>query len=198
MNSNPHPIILAIGICLLCAYHKAGSQTIKDKDGNTYTIKTMPDNKQWMTANLNTNIPGSYCYENAAQYCNKYGRLYTWKSAQEGCKLLGEEWRLPTHEEWKQLAKYYGGIYGDSNDSGRTVFKALLDGGNAGFNALLGGGGEPAADRYARLEAHGFYWTATASDTALAWYCNFGKGSGKLFIQKDGEKPLAFSVRCIR
>ena len=114
----------------------------------------------------------------------------------ENCVKL--EWRLPTHEEWKQPAKYYGGIYGDSNDSGRTVFKALLDGGNAGFNALLGGGGEPADDRYTRLEAHGFYWTATASDTALAWYCNFGKGSGKLFIQKDGEKPRAFSVRCIR
>jgi len=193
-----HIINLTIAICLLGICHKSNGQTLKDQDGNTYTIKTMPDNKQWITANLNTNIPGSYCYENAEQYCKKYGRLYTWKSAQEGCKLLGEEWRLPTHEEWKQLAKYYGGIYGDSNDSGRTVYKALLDGGNAGFNALLGGGGEPAADKDARLEAHGFYWTATASDTANAWFCNFGKGSGKLFIQNDGEKPGAFSVRCIK
>lgn len=197
-----HPIALAIGMCLLCIYYEADGQAqtgkLQDKDGNSYTIKTMPDNKKWMTDNLNINIPGSYCYENSEQKCKQYGRLYTWQSAQEGCKMLGTAWRLPTDEEWQRLAGYYGGVFGDSKDSGRTAYKALLYGGSAEFNVLLGGGRAHNDSSYARLEAHGFYWTATKSDTAMAWFYNFGKGRKMLYRQKDGEQQRAFSVRCIR
>ncbi len=31
--------------------------------------------------------------------------------------------------------------------------------------------------QYARLEAHGFYWTASESDPGRAWFYNFGQGS---------------------
>jgi hypothetical protein len=56
-----------------------------DRDGNRYSVKKMIDNNLWMTANLKVNIPDSYCYENIKENCDQYGRLYTWKSAQEGC-----------------------------------------------------------------------------------------------------------------
>jgi uncharacterized protein (TIGR02145 family) len=124
---------------------------LHDRDGNIYTSKIMPDNREWTTDNLKVNIPGSYCYNDEAQKCTHYGRLYTWKSANEGCKLLGEGWRLPTAEEWQQMARGYGGAYGDSKDSGRAAYQALLATGNAGFNALLGGGREPEKGNYARL-----------------------------------------------
>lgn len=196
------PIRLIIGMSLFYACHKASGQvqtsTLQDNNGNSYAIKTMPDNKTWMITNLKIDIPGSYCYENAEQKCREYGRLYTWTSAQEGCRMLGEGWRLPTNEEWRQMTEWYGGVYGDSKDSGRAAYQALLYGGKAGFNALLGGGRGLDDDKYARLEQHGFYWTATESDTATAWFYNFGKGSRKLFGQNDGEKRRAFSVRCIR
>lgn len=198
MNTSKALIITAAAICI---YHAANAQeqssTLKDRDGNTYTLRIMPDNKQWMTTNLNINTEGSYCYQDIAVNCNQYGRLYTWESAQKVCNMLGEGWRLPADEEWLQMAGQYGGVFGNSVDSGKTAYKALLFGGNAEFNALLGGGRTPEGG-YARLQAHGFYWTATESDTANAWFYNFGKGSGKLFHQKDGEKPRAFSVRCIR
>ncbi len=59
-------------------------------------------------------------------------------------------------------------------------------------------GGSRAGDgQYARLEAHGFYWTASENDPAKAWFYNFGKGSLSLYRQTEGEKESAFSVRCV-
>ena len=52
--------------------------------------------------------------------------------------------------------------------------------------------------QYARLEAHGFYWTASEIDSANGWYYNFGQGGLALHRQNGGEKPRAFSVRCVR
>jgi hypothetical protein len=50
---------------------------------------------------------------------------------------------------------------------------------------------------YARLGAHGFYWTATEINRSTAWFYNFGKGSA-LLNHHDGEKERAFGVRCVR
>ena len=90
----------------------------------------------------------------------------------------------------------YGGVSSDSADKGRAAFTALLSGGKSGFDAVLGG--NRSDGRYARLEAHGFYWTASADDPATALYYNFGKGGGALHRQPEGEKEMAISVRCIR
>jgi len=172
------------------------SAVLTDRDSNSYRTKIMLDNKQWMTANLNVDIPGSYCYDDDANNCTKYGRLYTWESAKKGCAILGSGWRLPTDDEWRQMASHYGGVHKDSLNTGKAAYKALLYAGDSGFDALLGGGHY--SGQYTRLEAHGFYWTATEQDTAMAWFYNFGKGSQNLYRQPEGEKSRAFLVRCIR
>jgi uncharacterized protein (TIGR02145 family) len=191
-------------LLLLCVYMSIGasgqtnqSDTLKDRDGNVYSIKIMPDSKLWMTDNLKINIPKSYCYEDKKEYCDQYGRLYTWESAQTGCNTLGDGWRLPTADEWRQMAKQFGGVFDDSQDSGKAAYKSMLHGGSAAFNVLLGGGRSPDGN-YWRGNAHGFYWTATETDSTNAWFINFGKGSGKLFLQKNGDKPDAFTVRCVK
>jgi uncharacterized protein (TIGR02145 family) len=180
--------------------YKARSQsaTVRDKDGHIYSTKVLRDNRTWLTTNLNTNMPGTYCYDNKDCNCQQYGRLYNWQLAQEGCKLLGDGWRLPTNKEWEQMADYYGGLRDNSPDSGRTTYKALIKGGDAGFNVVLGGRRDGGADKYWRIEAHGFYWTATATDSAYAWFYNFGKNSGMMGRHKDGEKDMPLSVRCIK
>jgi uncharacterized protein (TIGR02145 family) len=159
--------------------------------------KRMADGKQWTTQNLNVKTVPSYCYGDAETNCLQYGRLYTWESALRACQSLGDRWRLPTDGEWRQMAKHYGGIREDSEDSGKGAYKALLIGGSSGFNAVLGGGRSPDG-QYARLEAHGFYWTASENDPATACFYNFGKGGLALNRQSEGEKQWAFSVRCVR
>ena len=155
------------------------------------------DGKQWTMENLNVDAADSYCYDDARLNCGRYGRLYTWESAQRACPSLGQGWRLPTDDEWRQWAKRHGGVSEDSDDQGKAAYGALLSGGASRFGALLGGG-RSASGEYARREAHGFYWTATESGPATAVFYNFGKGGLGLHRQREGEKREAFSVRCVR
>ncbi len=165
--------------------------------GTDSPSKQMADGKQWTTHNLNVETVPSYGYGDEEQNCHRYGRLYTWESARRACQSLGAGWRLPTEDEWRQMAKQYGGVHEDSDDGGKAAYKALLIGGSSGFDALLGGG-RAGDGQYARLEAHGFYWTASENDPAKAWFYNFARGGLSLYRQTEGEKERAFSVRCIK
>jgi uncharacterized protein (TIGR02145 family) len=160
--------------------------------------RQMADGKQWTIDNLNVETSESYCYEGTERNCHRYGRLYTWGSAKRGCESLGAGWRLPTEDEWRRLAKHYGGLREESEDSGKAAYTALSIGGHSGFNALLGGGRGSDDGQYARLEAHGFYWTASETDRDSAWFYNFGRGGQSLNRHRDGKKHMAISVRCIR
>ena len=161
-----------------------------------YSSKRMADGKQWTTQNLNVNTPQSYCYEDAERNCRQYGRLYTWESARLGCRSLGDGWRLPTDDEWRQMAKHYGGLLEDSADGAKATYRALIVGGTSGFNAMLGG--SRISGRYERLEAHGLYWAASDNASASAPFYNFGKGGQALNRHGQGGKQMAFSVRCIK
>jgi len=185
--------VLAVG----CGGRDTRGDLLHDANGNTYTLRGMVDGRTWMVDNLNLVLPGSYCYASLASECLRFGRLYTWASAAEACSLLGKGWRLPTDDEWRQMAKGYGGVHGDSKDDGQAAYTALLGGGVSGFNALLGGGRESGGN-YARIEEHGFYWTATEYDAEHAWFYNFGRGAGLLNRHPGGDKSMALAVRCIR
>jgi uncharacterized protein (TIGR02145 family) len=155
--------IVAIALSIACGSNGAScltNRSAKDQKafGTDPSSRRMPDGKQWTTGNLNVNTDPSYCYEDAELNCRRYGRLYTWESAQRACQSLGDGWRLPTSDEWKQMAKQYGGIGDDSDDSGRAAFAALQSGGSSVFNALLGGN-RSVDGKYERSPAHGFYWT---------------------------------------
>src|SRR5687768_5272417 len=94
--------IRVVAIALSIAFSSVGAaclthRSAKDQKvpGKIYSSRRMPDGKQWMTENLNVNTGRSYCYEDAELNCRRYGRLYTWESAQRACQSLGGGWRLP-------------------------------------------------------------------------------------------------------
>ena len=196
--------IRVVAIALSMAFASVGTScvTIRSAEaekvsGTIQSSRQMPDGMRWTTENLNLNTAPSYCYDDAQPNCNRYGRLYTWESARRACQSLGDGWRLPTASEWRKLAQHYGAAPDDSADSRKAAYTALLIGGSSGFNARLGGGRD-LAGQYGRLEAHGFYWTASESDSANVWFYNFARGQLSLFRQSAGEKERAFSVRCVR
>ena len=160
--------------------------------------KRMADGREWTTANLDVDVAPSSCYDGAAENCRKYGRLYTWEAARQACAALGDRWRLPTNDEWYRLGTAYGGIREDAADKGRAAYEALIAGGRSGFDAVLGGGRGDKDLQYARLDAHGFYWTATEGDADRAWLYNFGRNGVSLNRHPDGEKLREYAVRCIR
>lgn len=194
-----HRVVLGVTIMFVsgsCAtrqpIHNVGATEAIDSS------ERMPDGKEWTTSNLNLHLTESYCYEGLEPNCRRYGRLYSWQSARRGCQALGDGWRLPTNDDWFQLAQRFGGIRGEFAEAGRAAYVALSRGGSSGFNALLGGGRAPDGGDYSRLEAHGFYWTASETSSTTAWFYNFGKGQSSLGRHEDGEKGRAFSVRCVR
>jgi uncharacterized protein (TIGR02145 family) len=155
----------------------------------------MPDGKRWMLTNLSVEIPGSYCYDDDVSKCASYGRLYTWAAARQACSSLGGTWRLPGMEDWRELARAYGGLFGDGADNGKAAFREMQVGGRSGLDMVLGGGRDEQG--FARLEAHGFYWSTTEESPTSARLLNFGKGSGALYDQDGGRKTDAYSVRCV-
>jgi uncharacterized protein (TIGR02145 family) len=161
-------------------------------------FKRMADGQEWTTRNLDVEVAPSSCYDGAADNCRTYGRLYTWESAQKACPALGDRWRLPTNDEWRALGIAYGGIREETADKGRAAYEALIAGGPSGFDVVLGGGRNDKDLQYQRLDAHGFYWTATESGAATAWFYNFGRNGVSMNRHADGEKLSAFAVRCIR
>ncbi len=99
-------IALSIVFASMSASLEDTSAQDQKSDGTMNSSKRMADTKQRTTHNLNIETVPSYCYEDAEPNCRQYGRLYTWESARRGCQSLGIGWRLPTDEEWRQLAKH--------------------------------------------------------------------------------------------
>lgn len=159
--------------------------------------KRMADGKLWTARNLDVAEDPSFCYQNVARHCSENGRLYEWEAAGRACRELGAGWRLPSEEEWRQMAKHYGGVRTDSADEGQAAYRQLLVEQQPGFHASLGGNrSEDGA--YARLGDHGFYWTSSESDPGHAWFYNFSRNRASLSRNSEGEKQLGLSVRCVR
>ncbi|MGE5098542.1 MAG: FISUMP domain-containing protein [Deltaproteobacteria bacterium] len=188
--------IAAAGGCgaLGCSVERAAKG--QKSSAVTSVSRQMADGNEWTTQNLSIDMDGSYCYADSNLNCRRYGRLYTWEAAQRACASLGDRWRLPAEGEWRVLAARYGGVAEASQDRGKAAYRALMSGGSSGFNALLGG--DRANGQFARLEEHGFYWTASQTGAASAVFYNFGKGGLSLSRHNEGDKQMAISVRCIK
>jgi len=159
----------------------------------------MPDGKRWMTENLNIETDDSWCYNNSADSCNKYGRLYDWETANTVCP---NGWKLPDTADWNRLVTTAGGkdIAGKKlkSKSGWNDFNGKSGNGtdDYGFSALPGGW------RYSdgRFDAggeDGCWWTATEYVDNRAYLLGMELHRDAV---GDGwnEKSSGRSVRCVK
>jgi len=158
------------------------SSSSEDEGGSSSSVgggyKTVKiGNQIWMAENLNINVSGSKCYDGKSANCNKYGRLYNWKTAKSVCP---SGWHLPSYEEWETLIETAG-----------TKLKSAN-----GFAALPGGFGYSDGD-FSDAEDYGYWWTATEVDEDYAWLWNIDYEYEDVSSDYDYKANL-YSVRCVQ
>lgn len=172
------------------------------------TINTvdMLDGRTWTSNNLEI-VPCGYddqtwWYDDVD---SGYGLLYSWKAADEACKVvgavLGEKWGLPTNEEWNALIAAYDGN-DNPNDNNLNAYYKLLQGGDSGFDALLGGFWDWEYSRYSLGGSYGYYWSGTEHQTSPELYAHhvFLASPVPSYIQVAyfTSKNYGMSCRCIK
>ncbi len=161
----------------------------------TYRIVTIGE-QIWMAENFKFDVNDSYCYNDSASYCTKYGRLYTWAAAKTACP---SGWHLPTKTEFEDLFTAVGG----QSVAGKMLksTSGWNSGGNGtdaySFSALPVGyrrrnyGSSTAEGNYA------FFWSSTEDFSGYPYYMFLDYGNdGALF--SVGEPSYMYSVRCVK
>lgn len=194
---------------------------VDSRDNKTYkTVKI--GTQTWMAENLNYETANSYCYNDNATNCTKYGRLYLWSAAMDsvgtwssngkGCGYVKtcsptypvrgvcpSGWHLPESLEFRMLFAVVGGI-----DVAGSVLKS-----NAGWNGSGNGtdvysfSALPAGLRdydgiYRSTEgSYAIFWSSTEYSSNYAYYMrlDYDRDSADLNIH---TKDLGLSVRCLK
>jgi len=193
---------------------------IDGRDGQKYKVVEI-NGKMWMAENLNYQPPTgiSLCYNDDISSCNKYGRLYDWRTAMKACPV---GWHLPTRREWGDLAIFAGGTgkYGEDGIAGEKL-KARMgwfigSGGTNeyGFSALPGGKSSNGHFFYSGIDgislggilglpipfglsdSYGVWWTATEMCCDNAYYRRIGLE--KDMPEYNDEMSDGLSVRCVQ
>jgi uncharacterized protein (TIGR02145 family) len=157
-----------------------------DKDGKVYPA-VLIKNKLWMAQNLDYKAPeGSFFYNDDTGNENRYGRLYSWRAAQQS---IPQGWRLPSRRDWQELLDNYG--------PSEAAYKALIVGGASGFDARLGGWRSEAGN-YSDNEKIGYYWTSSEENPENIYYTTFSAKREMLILSNAYPPSSGLSVRYVR
>ncbi len=180
------------------------------RDGQVYkTVKI--GNQVWLAENLRYECyDGSYGYGDDEDNLEKYGRLYTWKAAQEA---VLEGWHIPTEEDVDELISYVSENtdtcpmdYDESDDAVGTVLKSVSgwekcdwtqEGTDEfGFSALPGGYVEKSSLTCVGEDAR--FWESTKTPSGAVYVfgmSSFSEGVFQDYFSKDGHY---FSIRLVK
>ena len=194
------------------------------RDGQTYKTVKIGD-QWWMAENLSYEVDSSFCYielfgydskHDSAEYCDKYGRFYTWAAAvgksEDECGyghtcslpsgniqgVCPDGWHLPSNDEWNTLFDAVGG----SSTAGIMLKSTFgwYDNGNGtdayGFSALPTGFRDNSGGFYG-LRDYAFFWSSTEFGRSSAYYMYLYYSYESASLRYYG-KYRARSVRCLK
>lgn len=186
-NSSYEPIKIP------CSIRKSFTDSRDKKEYKTVVI----GKQEWMAENLNYETEESFCFNNQAEKCKSYGRLYTWNAAMKACP---KGWHLPTQKEYNTLI--------DAVD-GESTAGAMLKSTNwnhsfanqnfdiFNFSALPAGKGFD--NKYFTNEHQSAdFWTSTEKNEKYAFSLSMHYGYDKAHADRTEEKEHVLSVRCIK
>ena len=203
-----------------------------ERDGQTYKTVTI-GTQTWMAENLNYAYlqptdeldSSSFCHNDSAESCTKYGRLYLWSAAMDsagvwstngmGCGsgeecfptypvrgVCPEGWHFPDSTEWEILFSAVGGFA-----TAGKILKAssgwdsdLEISGNGtdayGFSALPVGPRSYNGSYHDRADVT-IFWTSTKSGEGDAYYMRLWNSLDDAFLS-DATTETGAVVRCVK
>lgn len=171
---------------------------IDERDGKAYKT-TLIGGKRWMAQNLNYKTDSSWCYNNDSSNCDRYGRLYDFRTATTACP---SDWHLPSGQEWDSLVTTAGGDMAAAKKlkSARGWYcrPGKICGGTDvyDFSALPGGSGYK-GDNVFKFGYDGQWWTSTEYGNGYAYYRNMTYNHDR--VREYGcVKGCGISVRCVQ
>ena len=193
------------------------------RDGQTYKIVKIGD-QVWMAENLNFETDNSFCYNDSAEYCEKYGRLYTWAAAMDsagtwstngkGCGygkkcnvdstdsatlvrgVCPEGWHLPSHTEWYILFLAVHASFAGTELKSTSGWNDNGDGtDDFGFSALPAGLMHDV--RYYYQGDYAYFWSSTEGGSNYAYDMYLFSDYNNAYLGDD-YKDHGFSVRCLK
>ena len=196
-----------------------GSMT-DSRDGHTYKTVTF-GSQTWMAENLNYETANSYCYNDNASNCSKYGRLYTWAAAMDsagtwstngkGCGynktcsptypvrgVCPQGWHLPTQTEWNTLFNAVGGssVAGAKLKSTSGWYNSG-NGTDAFSFSALPAGYRISNGNYDNEGFSAYFWSSTESNSIIAYgmrlYYDYDRAA-----LNGNLKYYGLSVRCLK
>ena len=183
---------------------------VDQRDGKTYKSVRI-GNQTWMAENLAyiprvspaTTEGGLWVYDyngNAvseaqatANYAT-YGCLYDAHTAKT---VAPSSWHLPTEDEWRALARFFGSGADDGNKMKMPRLWKRNSGAtnSSGFSAIPGGMRTPAGS-FAGLGSGAHFWSATESAGDIWHY--YMEDESRYVRSNPNSKEWGFSVRCIK
>jgi uncharacterized protein (TIGR02145 family) len=188
------------------------------RDGKIY-VKVKIGEQTWMAENLNYAADGSTCYNGDEDYCDTYGRLYTWNIAmdisKDGCNdvcqngkiesphqgICPKGWHIPERVNgWNILQTSVGGnTQMGSKLKAKSELWLINAEGNVdeyGFSGLPAGTCNKGNCKFLGTQA--YWWTATifTNSNAKAYYINFSNANGTPG-GVSSNKDEFYSIRCL-
>jgi uncharacterized protein (TIGR02145 family) len=170
------------------------------RDGHVYKAVCI-GTQTWMAENLDYDAAQSVCYNNQADYCKTYGKLYDYDIVMQGASATDADpsgvqgvcpkgWHVPSKAEWDRLITTLGGP-----DVAGTALTATSWGGTntSGFNALPAGWYISAPSNFGQL-GHMSLFAMTSKYPVDNFYAVELNGSPNVLF------PLAqgTSCRCVK
>jgi uncharacterized protein (TIGR02145 family) len=229
-------IILLTSFCIIACMQQKGTLVCSKNEAFVITDSREDDeykaikigSQTWMAENLNYNAPGSKCYDNDLENCDKYGRLYDWSTAmafssdcnRTSCSkqikmkhqgVCPKGWHLPSYAEWKTLKDYVGsdrevGVKLKSVGGWKAYYHKLHDHyvfgtDEFGFSALPGGLDFCVAsepERSFNYVGRSGYWWSSSEEDSLYAY-DLGMHYDSGYADRNQtSKRYLLSVRCLQ
>src|SRR5262249_11931380 len=137
----------------------------------------------------------SFCYDDDASNCDKYGRLYSWSVAREACP---PGWHLGTDAEWKALEAALGMDASEIELEGYSTARGTNEGTllktRDGFGARMAG--FRTGTTYEALGDRTYFWTATTRGSEV-WRRRVSANDATIFRFTNPPASFAISVRCV-